>query len=56
MPATTYPSVTPLVKEHYQTETIDKVKMRSNDAVQPQCPSCSSKQGAEMSQYSKKRN
>ena len=44
---------TPLVKEHYQTGTIDKTKMKSTDAVQPQCPTCSAKQGAEMSQYSK---
>jgi RHS repeat-associated protein len=44
---------TPLVMEHYQTGTIDKVKMRSLEAVQPQCPTCSSKQGADMSRYSK---
>ena len=44
---------TPLVKEHYQTGTIDKTKMKSIDAVQPQCPTCSARQGAEMSQYSK---
>ena len=44
---------TPLVKEHYETGTIDKTKMNSLDAVQPQCSTCSSKQGAEMSKYSK---
>ena len=43
----------PLVKEYYETGTIDKKKMRSVDAVQPQCPTCSAKQGAEMSRYSK---
>jgi RHS repeat-associated protein len=43
----------PLVKEYYETGTIDTQKMRSLDAVQPQCPTCSAKQGAEMSQYSK---
>ena len=43
----------PLVKEHYETGTIDTKQMRSVDAVQPQCPSCSSKQGAEMSKYSR---
>jgi hypothetical protein len=43
----------PLVKEHYETGTIDKSRMRSNDAVQPQCPTCSARQGAEMSQYSR---
>lgn len=45
---------TPLVKEHYETGTIDKVKMRDVNSVQPQCTTCSAKQGAEMSQYSKK--
>lgn len=43
----------PLVKEHYETGTIDKKRMRDVDAVQPQCPTCSAKQGAEMSKYSK---
>ncbi|MGN6396471.1 MAG: immunity protein Imm33 domain-containing protein [Mucilaginibacter sp.] len=37
-----------LVKEHYETGSIDKKRMRSKDAVQPQCPTCSAKQGAEM--------
>ncbi|TGN30008.1 DUF6443 domain-containing protein [Empedobacter tilapiae] len=44
---------TPLVKEHYQTGGIDKTKMRSNSSIQPQCKTCSNKQGAEMSKYSK---
>lgn len=44
----------PLVKEHYETGRIDKKRMRSLDAVQPQCPTCSSKQGAQMSAYSRK--
>ncbi|MCS4308917.1 RHS repeat-associated protein [Rheinheimera pacifica] len=44
---------TPLVKEYYETGTIDQAKMRSLDAVQPQCPACSARQGAEMSRYSK---
>lgn len=43
---------TPLVKEYYETGTIDKAKMKSIDAVQPQCPTCSVKQGAEMRKYS----
>ena len=42
-----------LVKEHYETGTIDKTKMRDVNSVQPQCPTCSAKQGAEMSKYSK---
>jgi RHS repeat-associated protein len=44
---------TPLVKEYYSTGTIDTKQMKSLDAVQPQCPTCSSKQGAEMSKFSK---
>jgi len=44
---------TPLVKEHYETGTIDKTRMRSVDTVQPQCPTCSNRQGAEMSRYSR---
>jgi hypothetical protein len=43
----------PLVKEYYETGKIDKVKMRKSDAVQPQCQTCSAKQGARMSRYSK---
>ena len=45
--------IDPLVKEYYETGTIDKVKMRDVNSVQPQCPTCSSKQGAELSKYSK---
>jgi RHS repeat-associated protein len=44
---------TPLVQEHYETGTINTEAMRSVDAVQPQCTTCSAKQGAEMSKYSK---
>lgn len=43
----------PLIKEYYRTGTIDKEKMRSLEAVQPQCPSCSGKQGASLSRFSK---
>lgn len=43
----------PLVKEYYETGTIDKTRMRDLSAVQPQCPNCSAKQGAEMSRYSR---
>jgi hypothetical protein len=42
----------PLVKEYYETGGIDKTKMRSLDAVQPQCSDCSAKQGAELKKYS----
>ncbi len=35
----------PLVKEYYRTGTIDQKNMKSLDAVQPQCPECSSRQG-----------
>ena len=44
---------TPLVKEYYKTGTVDTTRMRSLDAVQPQCPTCSARQGAEMSRYSR---
>jgi hypothetical protein len=44
---------TPLVQEHYETGTINLESMRSVDAVQPQCESCSAKQGGQMSAYSK---
>jgi YD repeat-containing protein len=44
---------TPLVKEHYQTGSIDRQGMRSLDAVQAQCPTCSHRQGADMSRYSR---
>ncbi|MCC7124598.1 MAG: hypothetical protein IT178_07105 [Acidobacteria bacterium] len=43
----------PLVKEHYETGAIDKRRMRDPSAVQPQCPTCSAKQGAELSRYSR---
>lgn len=42
-----------LVKEWYETGGIDKEKMRSLEAVQPRCPACSAKQGADMSRYSR---
>ncbi|MEP3383934.1 MAG: RHS repeat-associated core domain-containing protein, partial [Flavobacteriaceae bacterium] len=44
---------TPLVEEHYTTGTINKTKMRSTEAVQPQCETCSNSQGGKMSAYSK---
>ena len=43
----------PLVKEHYRTGKIDKTKMKAVDSVQPQCPTCSARQGADMSKFSK---
>lgn len=43
-----------LVEEFYETCKIDKVRMRSTDATQSQCSTCSAKQGAKASQYSKK--
>ncbi len=42
-----------LVEEYYETGTIDVKKMRDVNSVQPQCPTCSAKQGAEKAQYSK---
>lgn len=44
---------TPLVKEYYETGKVDKARMREVDAVQPQCPTCSAKQGADLSRYSR---
>ena len=44
---------TPLVKEYYQTGTIDKTRMRSVGAVDGHCPSCSSATGGRLSHYSK---
>jgi len=41
----------PLVKEYYETGGIDLERMRSFEAVQLQCPTCSSKQGAELRKY-----
>ncbi|HFC3401876.1 TPA: polymorphic toxin MafB class 1, partial [Neisseria gonorrhoeae] len=43
----------PLVVEYYETGTIDKSKMRAIESVQPQCPTCSAKQGGRLSRYSK---
>ncbi|MBW8201955.1 RHS repeat-associated core domain-containing protein, partial [Flagellimonas abyssi] len=44
-----------LVQEYYETGTINETRMRSNTAVQPECPTCSNKEGAEMSRYSKEK-
>lgn len=43
----------PLVIQHYEGGGIDKTKMRQVDAVQPQCPTCSNRQGANLSRYSR---
>ncbi len=45
----------PLVKEYYETGTIDLDYMHSLDAVQSQCPTCSARQGAELSRYSRQK-
>jgi len=45
--------IDPLVKEYYRTGAIDLDRMRSLDAVQPQCPTCSARQGADLSRYSR---
>lgn len=44
--------IDPLVVEFYRTGAIDLKRMRSLDAVQPQCPTCSARQGAALSRYS----
>jgi RHS repeat-associated protein len=45
-----------LVKEHHRTGTIDKERMRDPSAVQPECTTCSAKEGAEMSRFSREMN
>ena len=42
-----------LVKEYYETGKINKRRMRHKNAVQPQCPECSSRDGAKLSRYSR---
>jgi hypothetical protein len=42
-----------LVEEYYETGTIDQQRMRSLDAVRPECPTCSAREGAEMQRYSR---
>jgi RHS repeat-associated protein len=41
-----------LVEEYYETGKIDIERMRSLDAVQPECPTCSAREGADMRRYS----
>jgi hypothetical protein len=43
-----------LVREHYETGTIDRARMRALDAVQPECPACSTRDGAALSRYSQR--
>ena len=45
--------IEPLVKEYYRTGTVDLQKMHDVTSVQPNCPTCSSRQGGELSNYSK---
>ncbi len=45
--------IEPLVTEYYRTGTIDLAKMRSVEAVQPQCATCSARQGGFLSGFSK---
>jgi hypothetical protein len=42
-----------LVQEYYETGKIDTDRMRTKDALQPQCPSCSAQQGGYLSHYSR---
>jgi len=42
-----------LVQEYCESGTIDRDRMRSVESVQPECASCSAKEGADMSRYSK---
>ena len=43
----------PLVIQHYRDGKVDTDKMRSLDAVQPQCQNCSNQQGGFLSNLSK---
>ena len=45
--------VDPLVEEYYRQGAIDTGKMRSLEAVNPQCPACSARQGGLLSNFSK---
>jgi hypothetical protein len=42
-----------LVREYYRTGTINEARMRSVRAIQPECPTCSAKEGAALSRYSR---
>ena len=44
--------ITPLVREYYETGVINLQRAKSLESVQPQCPTCSARQGAAMSRYS----
>lgn len=45
--------IDPLMLEYYRTGSIDLEFMRDVEAVQPQCPTCSARQGATLSQASR---
>ncbi len=45
----------PLVEQHYEGGGIDEREMKSLKAVQPQCPTCSNRQGADLSRYSREK-
>ena len=45
----------PLVKEYYRKGSIDEARMRNIGSIQPQCPTCSARQGAEMSRFSRQK-
>jgi hypothetical protein len=45
--------IDPLIEEHYRQGAIDTDKMRSLEAVNPQCPTCSARQGGFLSNFSK---
>ena len=45
--------IDPLVQQYYRTGTIDTTQMRSLEAVNAQCPTCSARQGGVLSNFSK---
>ena len=44
-----------LVEEFYETGAIDQQRMRRLDAVQPECPTCSAREGADMARFSRQK-
>jgi filamentous hemagglutinin len=44
----------PLVVQHYRDGKVNTSTMRSTNAVEPQCPTCSNQQGGTLSNFSKK--
>ena len=46
--------IDPLSVQHYRDGKIDRTRMRSVDSVQPQCPTCSARQGGYLAAFSRR--